>query len=91
MGLIRNAFEQGRQCIEGIRRKAVQGGDELLDLVIVGAGPAGLAASLYAREAGLRFVTLEREPDPGGTVRHYPRKKLVMSSPLRVPGSNNFV
>jgi len=86
MGLIRNAFEQGRQCIEGIRRKAVQGGDELLDLVIVGAGPAGLAASLYAREAGLRFVTLEREPDPGGTVRHYPRKKLVMSSPLRVPG-----
>jgi len=86
MGLIRNAFEQGRQCVEGIAKKAIQGGDDLLDLVIVGAGPAGLAASLYAREAGLRFVTLEREPDPGGTVRHYPRKKLVMTAPLRVPG-----
>jgi thioredoxin reductase (NADPH) len=86
MGLIRNAFEQGRQCVEGIARKSVQGGEDLLDLVIVGAGPAGLAASLYAREAGLRFVTLERESDPGGTVRHYPRKKLVMTAPLKVPG-----
>jgi len=86
MGLIRNAFEQGRQCIEGIARKSVQGGDDLLDLVIIGAGPAGLAASLYARQARLRFVTLERESDPGGTVRHYPRKKLVMTSPLKVPG-----
>jgi thioredoxin reductase (NADPH) len=86
MGLIRNAFEQGRQCIEGIARKSVQGGKDLLDLVIVGAGPAGLAASLHAREAGLRFVTLERESDPGGTVRHYPRKKLVMTAPLKVPG-----
>lgn len=86
MGLIRNAFEQGRQCVEGIARKSVQGGKDLLDLVIVGAGPAGLAASLYAREAGLRFVTLEREADLGGTVRHYPRKKLVMTTPLAVPG-----
>ncbi len=87
MGLIRNAFEQGRQCIDGIVRKGdrARGGD-VLDLVIVGAGPAGLAASLYAREAGLRFVTLEREADPGGTVRHYPRKKLVMTSPVTIPG-----
>lgn len=86
MGLIRNAFEQGRQCIEGIAAKSKRNGNELLDLVIVGAGPAGLAASLYARAAGLRFVTLERESDPGGTVRHYPRKKLVMTAPVSVPG-----
>jgi len=86
MGLIRNAFEQGRQCIEGIAKRARRNSDGLLHLVIVGAGPAGLAASLYARQAGLRFVTLEREPDLGGTVRHYPRKKLVMTAPVTVPG-----
>jgi len=86
MGLIRNAFEQGRQCIDGIVRKGGRGGADMLDLIIVGAGPAGLGASLYAREAGLRFVTLEREADPGGTVRHYPRKKLVMTSPVTIPG-----
>lgn len=86
MGLIRNAFEQGRQCIDGI----VSIGDRVpgdgLDLVIVGCGPAGLSASLHARKAGLRFVTLDKEPDLGGTVRHYPRKKLVMTAPVKIPG-----
>jgi len=87
MGLIRNAFEQGRQCIEGIAARA-RGKDagERLDLVIVGAGPAGLSASLHAKQAGLRFVTLDKEPDLGGTVRHYPRKKLVMTEPVKIPG-----
>lgn len=86
MGLIRNAFEQGRQCIEGIAGQVRREVNDMLDLVIVGAGPAGLAASLYAKGAGMRFVTLEKEPDLGGTVRHYPRKKLVMTSPVKIPG-----
>jgi len=91
MGLIGNAFEQGRQCVEGILRevksdgRARAAGDPDLDLVIVGCGPAGLSASLTAQEAGLRFVTVERE-DIGGTVRHYPRKKLVLTRPVKVPG-----
>lgn len=89
MGLIGNAFEQGRQCIEGIR-KEMRGetrgpGDPELDLLIVGCGPAGLSASLSAKEAGLRFLTVERE-DVGGTVRHYPRKKLVLTRSVNVPG-----
>ncbi|MCA9736993.1 MAG: NAD(P)-binding domain-containing protein [Gemmatimonadetes bacterium] len=84
MGLIRNAFEQGRQCIEGIRSESRATDPELLDLVIVGCGPAGLSASLNAKAAGLRFETIERE-DLGGTVRHYPRKKLVMTAPVKVP------
>jgi len=50
----------------------------------VGCGPAGLSASLTAQEAGLKFVTVERE-DVGGTVRHYPRKKLVLTRPVKVP------
>lgn len=88
MGLIGNAFEQGRQCIEGIlkeRRTDAPIDGSALDLVIVGCGPAGLSASLAAREAGLRFITVERE-DIGGTVRHYPRKKLVLTRPVKVPG-----
>jgi thioredoxin reductase (NADPH) len=85
MGLIRNAFEQGRQCIEGIAGRTKRRGDGL-DLVIVGAGPAGLSASLHAQRVGLRFVTIDKEPDLGGTVRHYPRKKLVMTEPVKIPG-----
>lgn len=84
MGLIRNAFEQGRQCIEGIARlpRAPTG---VLDVLVVGCGPAGLSASVSAIHHGLRFLTLERE-DVGGTVRYFPRKKVVMTSPVRVPG-----
>ena len=89
MGLIGNAFEQGRQCIEGIvrelRGESGRADDPELDLLIVGCGPAGLSASLSAKEAGLRFLTVERE-DIGGTVRHYPRKKLVLTRPVKVPG-----
>jgi thioredoxin reductase (NADPH) len=84
MGLIRNAFEQGRQCLEGIARlpRAPEG---VLDVLIVGCGPAGLSASVNAIHHGLRFVTIERE-DVGGSVRYFPRKKVVMTSPVQVPG-----
>jgi thioredoxin reductase (NADPH) len=84
MGLIRNAFEQGRQCIEGIAREA-KGSADALDVLIVGCGPAGLAASLHCLHHGLRFATIEKE-DVGGTVRYYPRKKIVMTSTVKVPG-----
>ncbi|HEY0808785.1 MAG TPA: NAD(P)-binding domain-containing protein, partial [Longimicrobiales bacterium] len=83
MGLIRNAFEQARQCIDGIARS--QQAREHQDLAIVGCGPAGLAAALYARQRGLSFTILERE-DVGGAVRHYPRKKIVMTEAVKVPG-----
>ncbi|MFI5404072.1 MAG: NAD(P)-binding domain-containing protein, partial [Planctomycetota bacterium] len=59
--------------------------DETLDLVIVGAGPAGLACSLEAKRHGLNFVTLDQERGPGGTVAKYPRKKLVMLQPVELP------
>ena len=90
MGLIRNAFEQGRQCVEGIAKRtsrvAGRGSpDGTFDVVVVGAGPAGLSASLHCQRLGLRFRTIERE-DVGGTVRYYPRKKIVMTQPMEIPG-----
>jgi len=85
MGLVANAFEQGRQCIEGIAKESETVPAGLLDLVIAGCGPAGLSASLTAKGRDLQFVTVEKE-DIGGTVRNYPRKKLVMTRPVTVPG-----
>ncbi len=85
MGLIRNAFEQARQCVEGIRHEQRRVPRDALDALIVGCGPAGLAASLNCQHHRLRFQTIEKE-DIGGTVRTYPRKKLVMTYPLQVPG-----
>jgi thioredoxin reductase/Pyruvate/2-oxoacid:ferredoxin oxidoreductase delta subunit len=84
MGLIRNAVEQGRQALESIRKLDGLGRPNQLDLVIVGAGPAGIAASLGAMEARLRFCTVEQD-SLGGTVAHVPRGKLVMTRPAILP------
>lgn len=40
----------------------------MLDVVIVGSGPAGLSASVYAKRAGLNALTLEATPVSGGQV-----------------------
>lgn len=83
MGLIRNAIRQGVQAVRTIATRPR--GRAELDLVIVGAGPAGIAASLAAKEAKLRYVTIEQEDSLGGTTYHYPRNKLVMTAPMRLP------
>jgi thioredoxin reductase (NADPH) len=83
MGLIRNAAEQGRQAIEAIAHNRAQ--PEQLDVVIVGAGPAGLSATLAAMGHKLRFVTIEQENSLGGCVYHYPRNKIVATHPITLP------
>jgi ferredoxin len=86
MGLIRNALEQGRQAAEAIavRCKMRSAAPGTLDLVIVGAGPAGFSASLAAAAQRLNFVTVEQE-SLGGCVFQYPRGKLVMTAPADLP------
>ena len=84
MGLIRNAVEQGRQAVDSIRKLSGIGAGNGIDVVIVGAGPAGFAASLAAIRAKLRYVTLEQDT-LGGTVAHFPRGKLVMTRPAELP------
>ena len=83
MGLVRKAAEQGRQAMASLAVRRAEG-DEL-DVVIIGAGPAGLSATLGAMEKQLRFVTLEQEDSLGGTVYHYPRNKIVMTQPVVLP------
>lgn len=84
MGLIRNAISQGVQAMDAISKlPGLKRGDRL-DVLIVGAGPSGFAASLAAKEKGLRYRTIEQETF-GGTVSHFPRGKLVMTAPAKLP------
>lgn len=89
MGLIRNAVEQASQAVGFLAHARSKDStplpEDMLDLLIIGAGPAGLAASLAAQERGLRYLTVEQEPDIGGAIRHYPRRKLVMTAPMHLP------
>jgi thioredoxin reductase (NADPH) len=85
MGLVRKAAEQGRQAMNAVRDmlKGEAGSD--LDVVIVGAGPAGIAAGLGAIQHKLRYRIVEQEDSLGGTVYHYPRNKVIMTAPVQLP------
>ena len=82
MGLIRNAIEQGKQALNAIKKNLIKNNDpKMLDVLIVGAGPAGFSASLAAHEAKLKYRTIEQD-SLGGTVFNFPRGKLVMTAPV---------
>ncbi len=83
MGLIKNALTQGQQALEAIAKAGVKR-PGALDVLIVGAGPAGLAASLAAKKMGLDYQTVEQD-SLGGAVFQYPRGKLVMTAPVELP------
>jgi putative YpdA family bacillithiol system oxidoreductase len=94
LALIKNAVNQGRDCIDTIAgRMTSLGGTRpaanIYDVLIVGAGPAGISASLRATEKKLQYITLDAS-EIGGTVAKYPRQKLVMTSPVQFPMYGKF-
>ena len=84
MGLIKNAVEQGKQAVENIAKTLRKAHEATYDLVIVGAGPAGISASLMAKKNNLKCLTLEQDT-LGGTVFTFPRQKIVMTSAMDLP------
>jgi len=84
LALIRNAVDQGTRVVAEIARRTETPSADTPDLLVVGAGPSGLAATLRAIELGLSYVTID-EGGIGGTVRKYPRRKLVMTQPVTLP------
>jgi thioredoxin reductase (NADPH) len=87
MGLIATAVRQGVKATEAIARSLEnQPLDEaVLPLLVVGAGPAGIAAMLTAHRRGIRARWIEKETSLGGAVRSYPRGKVVMTTPVELP------
>lgn len=83
MGLIRKAATQGASAMENISK--LKGGNAPLDVVIVGAGPAGLGAALGAIEKKMRYAIVEQEEELGGAIFHYPRAKIAMTAPIKLP------
>jgi thioredoxin reductase (NADPH) len=84
MGLIKNSVEQGQTAVENLIRKGIRKDGNAYDLIIVGAGPAGISASLTAKKHNLNFLTLEQDT-LGGTVFTFPRSKVVMTAPMDLP------
>jgi len=84
MGLIKNAVEQGKQAVDNIYKTLKKNHGATYDLIIIGAGPAGISASLQAKKNKINFLTLEQDT-LGGTVFTFPRQKIVMTSAMDLP------
>ena len=94
LALIKNAVNQGRQCVDTIAQRlkfngAARSAPGVYDVLIVGAGPGGISASLRAIENQLNYITVEQD-EIGGTVVKYPRQKLVLTSPVEFPIYGKF-
>ena len=84
MGLIRNAIEQGKSAIKALSSTLSKTSNNPYQVVSVGAGPAGIAATLAAQQQQLKYLTLDQD-SLGGTVFQYPRGKIVMTQPVELP------
>ncbi|HEY0159568.1 MAG TPA: FAD-dependent oxidoreductase [Thermoanaerobaculia bacterium] len=99
LSLVRNAVKQGREVIgyidelpvacDPLPETLVTGNGQpatanAFDVLIIGAGPAGLSAALEAAARGLSYVVLEKEESLGGSLLHYPRRKMVLLQPVDV-------
>lgn len=62
---------------------------ELLDVLVVGAGPAGVGAALALRERGFRYLVLEKER-PFNTIQNFPKAKHVFSEPRSIENKGSF-
>lgn len=84
MGLIRNAVKQGSLAAEHALASAKAPREGVYDILIVGAGPAGIAAGLKAIEKKRSYLIIDQNTF-GGTVANFPRQKIVMSKPAELP------
>lgn len=85
--LIRNAINQGAAAVRTIAQTLAREGAApagVHDLLVVGAGPAGVSAALAAQEAGLSCLVLE-QGSVAESIRSFPRGKLVFDQPLGIP------
>ena len=58
----------------------------MYDLIIIGSGPAGLSAAVYAKRAGLNMIIIEKNPVSGGQIID----TYEVDNYLGIPGVNGF-
>lgn len=89
MGLIKNAMIQGLQAGAHLGRELSASSGDALDVLVVGAGPAGIACGAALTQAGLRLAIVD-QASLGGAIATFPRQKVVMTERVDVPGFGPF-
>jgi thioredoxin reductase (NADPH) len=78
---IRPSIDEIGEC-SGVRLKL---DDEVYDVLIIGAGPAGLAASVYASSEGLKVLTIDSS-SPGGQAGKSSKIENYLGFPTGISG-----
>lgn len=94
-GLIKNAINEGKLAMEHVARSLLldpfrgraDGG--VVDVIVVGSGPAGISAGLEAIHQRLTYEVIE-QGSLIDTIARYPRKKLLLAEPVRTPLYGNL-
>lgn len=80
--LLKNAINMGYDVIEKLYPKVRDGHEkDVFDVFIVGAGAAGISASLRARQKGLRYVTIE-QGKLANLITTFTKGKKILAEPL---------
>ncbi|MFQ5666486.1 MAG: NAD(P)-binding domain-containing protein [Candidatus Binatia bacterium] len=91
--LINRAMKSGFDAVDFISNKLQVEGrapeDRVVDVVIVGAGPAGLGAATRAKSLKLSYVVCEKG-GAAATIRNYPRAKVIQTAPIDIPEYGTF-
>ncbi|TGK15556.1 4Fe-4S binding protein [Leptospira fluminis] len=79
--LLKYAVDSGTKCVSLLPRSVAEKTDgEIYDLIIVGAGPAGVSAGIEAKKRGMKFLILEGN-QAFHTVSSYPKGKPIFAEP----------
>ena len=81
---LRNPSNQELAKIVGLTTELAD--DEIYDLVVIGAGPAGLAAAVYGASEGLKTVVLEKA-SPGGQASWSSKIENYLGFPTGLSGA----
>ncbi len=92
VGLIKTSINDGRMVAEHLHAAlgssrgviSIDATNRVHEVIVVGAGPAGLSAALSLQEYGIRYLVLE-QGEIASTIRQYPRNKFLMEEPLEMP------
>ena len=91
--VIKMALRQGHEVADYVWQQDLGGKNhsdpEVLDILIVGAGPAGVAAGIALQQTQARFKLLEKD-EPFATIAMFPASKLIFSEPQSLASPAGF-